>query len=278
MDPVPSPDGSTRDTRRCTVVMVAQDEASRIGPTLEAISRNGFPIVVVDGGSEDATPEIAASFGATVLHRPFDNMSAQQNWAASHAGTDYILVLDADEIMSDELAADVCTAMDDGVDGAWVQSIDYFAGRWLAHYPQRHLRLYRRGAGHFENDVHQRFVFDVPDPRVVDLAGPIAHPSHLDVHGFIEKLNRYTEREQARDLGRATPSRAVCRAIAEGGASFAKWYVLEQGWRDGRHGFIHSVYLGVYRFTMWAKAATADASEPPTSDAAFRAWYARRRR
>jgi len=263
----------------CTVVMVAQNEELRIVPTLEAIVRNGFPVIVVDGGSHDSTVELATGFGATVLHRPYDNTSAQQNWAVEHATSDYVLFIDADEIMSDELAADVRRAIADGVDGAWIHSIDYFAGRWLAHYPQRHLRLYRRGIGRFENDVHQRFVFDRADPVVVDLRGPLAHPSHLEVRGFIDKLNRYTEREQPRDLGVSRPSgRLVWRAVFEGGASFVRWYVLRGGWRDGRHGFIHSAYLGMYRFTLWAKAATANPVEPPTSEAAFAAWRARRRR
>ena len=119
---------------------------------------------------------------------------------------------------------------------------------------------------------------DQGEQRSVDVI-PLAHPSHLDVRGFIEKLNRYTDREQPRDLGVSRVSgRLVWRGIFEGGASFARWYLLERGWRDGRHGFIHSAYLGMYRFTMWAKAATAEPVEPPTSDAAFAAWYKKRRR
>lgn len=258
---------------RCTVVMLAQDEAQRMVAPLGALREHGFEVLVVDGGSTDATVAVAERHGARVLHRPFDGMSAQLNWAMAQLTCEYVLVVDADEIMSPELAAEVRAAIAQGVDGAWVPNIDYFAGRWLAHYPQRHLRLLRRDAGHFEQQVHQQFIFTRPDPTVVVLSGPLAHPSHLDVSGFIAKLNRYTDRELRTDVARhGSPRLLAGRAAAEGIAAFLCWYVVRGGWRDGRHGFIHAVYLGVYRFTLWAKAATVGPSEPPTAEAAMAAW------
>lgn len=262
----------------CTVVMLAQNEERRIVPALAALRQHGFPVLVIDGGSTDSTVATAEAQGATVLHRPFDNMSAQLNWGVDQASSEYILVVDADEVMSPELAADVQRAIADKVDGAWVPNIDYFAGRWLTHYPQRHLRLYRRGAGRFENEIHQRFVFTLDAPTVVELEGPLAHPSHLDVSGFVTKLNRYTDGEVGGDLvARGSGAVLAVRGAAEGIAAFGRWYFVRGGWRDGRHGFIHSVYLGAYRFTLWAKAATREAAEPPTAEAALEAWRKRRR-
>ena len=265
--------------RRCTVVMVAQNEEHRIREPVEAAVREGFAVLVVDGGSADATVAVATDAGARVMHRAFDNMSGQLNWAVSRVDSEFVLVVDADETMSPELAADVRDAVDRDVDGAWVPNIDYFAGRWLTNYPQRHLRFFRAGAGHFENEVHQEFRFHATDPVVVDLHGPLAHRSHLTLSGFIEKLNRYTDGEQQRDLVvRRRGAWLTWRAALEAMASFGRWYVLRGGWRDGSHGFVHSVYLAMYRFTLWAKAATAEEVEPPTSEAAFAAWRARRPR
>lgn len=264
---------------RCTIVMLAQDEAERISEPVQTAVATGFDVVVVDGGSKDTTVAIATNAGARVEHRPFDNMSAQLNWAVDAVTTDYVLVVDADEIISPELTLSVRDAIARSVDGAWIENIDYFAGRWLAHYPQWHLRLFRRGSGAFENEVHQEYVFSIPSPELVTLDGPLAHPSHLTVSGFLAKLNRYTDGEQRADLGVArTEPRLAWRGAGEALAMFVRWYLVRSGWRDGAHGFIHSVYLAVYRFTLWAKAATSTPLEPPTSDAAFAAWRARRGR
>jgi len=262
----------------CTVLMLAQDEESRIGRPLRALRDHGFPALVVDGGSVDGTVELACSLGAQVEHRPFDNMSNQLNWGLTRIATEYVLVVDADETMSPELASEVRDAIAARVDAAQVPNIDYFAGRWLAHYPQHHLRFFRRDAGHFENEVHQRFVFDIADPKVVTLDAPLAHVSHLDVHGFLDKLNRYTESEQNRDLApRGSPRWLAARGVAEGAAAFAKWYLMKGGWRDGRQGFVHCAYLGVYRFTLWAKAATIAPDESNEPEAGFAAWRRSRR-
>jgi glycosyltransferase involved in cell wall biosynthesis len=256
--------------------MLAQNEAGRIGDPLHAALSSGFDVVVIDGGSTDNTVSLARDAGAVVLHRPFDNMSAQLNWGVEQLATEYVLVVDADEVMSPELIASARDAIAHDVDGAWVENIDYFAGRWLAHYPQWHLRLFRRGSGTFENEVHQRYSFALPAPRVVELDGPLAHPSHLSVSGFLTKLNRYTDGEQRADLSVTHPTpKLAWRGGVEAVAMFVRWYVVKRGWRDGAHGFVHSVYLAMYRFTLWAKAATAEPLEPPTSDAAFAAWRAR---
>jgi glycosyltransferase involved in cell wall biosynthesis len=259
--------------------MLAQNEAARIGEALRAAITTGFDVVVVDGGSTDATAELVAAAGATVLTRPFDNMSAQLNWGIDQLATDYVLVVDADEVISPELAAAVRDAIARGVDGGRVERVDYFAGRWLAHYPQWHVRFFRRGSGRYENEVHQRYAFSSTAPRVIDLDGPLAHPSHLSVSGYLAKLNRYTDGEQSSDLGvRQASPRLAWRGAAEAVAMFLRWYVVKGGWRDGSHGFVHSTYLAVYRFTLWAKAATAEPLQLPTSEAAFAVWRARRRR
>src|SRR4051812_35453317 len=99
------------DGRTCAVVMLAQNEEQRIVPALTELRRHGFPVFVVDGGSNDATVSVAERLGATVLHRPFDNMSAQLNWGIEHLTTDFVLVVDADEVMSSELAGDIRNAI-----------------------------------------------------------------------------------------------------------------------------------------------------------------------
>ena len=262
----------SRAGSRCTVVMLAQNEEHRIEPALGALREHGFPVVVVDGGSTDATVAVAEGYGATVRHRSYDNMSAQLNWAIDALTSEYVLVVDADEVMSPELAADIDKAIETGFDGAWVTRLDYFSGRWLTHYPQRHLRLFRRGVGRYEHEIHQRFAFAMENPTIVELTGPLTHPSHLDVTGYITKLNVYTDMELRGPTRDGPNTLLTLRAAAEGVAAFGRWYFIRSGWRDGRHGFIHCVYLGVYRFTLWAKAATAEHAQPPTAEAALATW------
>ena len=132
-------------------------------------------------------------------HRPFDNMSAQLNWGIDQLATEYVLVIDADEIMSPELRRRTIAghrAM--AVDGRGSPT-DRLLRRALARPLPATASpiLPARIAGATRTRSTSASCSSIADPLVVELVGPLAHPSHLDVSGFIAKLNRYTDGEHA---------------------------------------------------------------------------------
>ncbi|HUP85612.1 MAG TPA: glycosyltransferase [Acidimicrobiales bacterium] len=253
-----------------TVVVLALDEESAIAPTLAAARTAGFDVLVVDGGSTDGTVPLAERHGCQVVVRPFTTFSEQRNWALAQVSTAYVLFVDADELLHPALAGAVRGAVDDAVDGAWVPTLDYFAGRWMTHggwYPQPHLRLLRREVAQFEGEVHERVRFLIRRPKVVRLDEPLLHRSHLSVGHYLRKLDRYTSIEA--DRLRGTGNRLVARGSAEAAAVLVRRLLLQRGWRDGFHGVVGAGLYAAYRFTMYAKAATREPLDLETPEAAL---------
>ncbi len=255
---------------RCTVVMLAQNEETADRRCrCRACVEHGFPVVVVDGGSTDANRRDSRGPGrASPAPSVRQHVRPAQLGRSTESTSDYVLVVDADEIMSPELAAEIETAVRAGVStAAWVPSIDYFAGRWLVHYPQRHLRLFRRGSGRFENEIHQRFAFDVENPTIVELTGPARRTPRISTSAASSPSSTATRTASSAATCPAAVRRRCCTHVLRAeGRRRVRSLVLRPRWLARRTaGFIHSVYLGAYRFTLWAKAATAQEIEPPTA-------------
>lgn len=262
-----------------TVVVLAMDEEQRITPTLNSARECGLGVLIVDGGSMDATVAIAEEAGCAVVTHPFNSFAEQRNWALDHCPTPYALFVDADELLHPALAAEVRLAARTGVDGAWVPTLDYFAGRWMMHgawYPQPHLRLVRSGAARFDGAVHERVVFTIPHPRVERLDQPLLHRSHLSVSHYLRKLDRYTEIEATAVEGR--PWRLIIRGFSEAGSVILHRIVFRAGWRDGVHGLVGAVLYATYRFTIYAKAATRVPVDGDQPDVALERLARQRRR
>src|SRR4051812_8666744 len=152
------------------VVIVTKDEEANLARTLESVrfaSVAPNEIIVVDSGSTDRTVEIAKSYGAKVFVEEWKGYAAQKNSAMEKGSGDWILSLDADEELSD-IAHEFVLDFLFGSFGSELRRQDngilfarrnYFLGRWIRHggfYPDKKVRLIRRGAGSFETRlVHE---------------------------------------------------------------------------------------------------------------------------
>ena len=117
--------------------------------------------MVVDSGSTDQTREIAMRLGARVIEEPWRGYAGQKNFAAEAAANDWILSIDADEAVTEELAAEILALKKDGArfDGYSFPRLAQYLGRWIRHsgwYPDRKVRLYdRRKAEWVGEYVHE---------------------------------------------------------------------------------------------------------------------------
>jgi len=133
-----------------SVAMIARNEEAKLPRTLDSV-RWADEIVIVDSGSTDRTPEIARSYGAKhSFHRDFQGFTPQKNLAIDACTSDWIYLLDADEVVPPELADEIRqTIANPKFDAYWQPRLNLFLGRWIRHggfYPDRKLRLFRRGA------------------------------------------------------------------------------------------------------------------------------------
>jgi glycosyltransferase involved in cell wall biosynthesis len=189
-----------------SVVIIAQDEEPNIGACLESV-RWADEVVVVDGGSRDRTPEIAAALGARVHHNPWPGFWQQRELSLRLATQEWVFALDADERVPPELAQEVEEVVrggGGGKHGFYVYRDNYFLGRHMTHggWGQRPvLRLFRRQRARTDGRiVHEGFVVD---GRIGVLRHHLVHDSHPNLHEYIENMNRCTslEAEEALALG-----------------------------------------------------------------------------
>ena len=244
------------------VAIITKNAAPRLAECLSALAF-ADAIVLIDGGSTDGTVEIAQAHGARVLAQAdWPGFGPQKNRALDALDTDWILSIDADEIVSPELAAAIRAAMAaPAADVYAVDRLSSFCGHWIRHsgwYPDWIPRLFKRGAARFSDDlVHERLVFDTPAHR---LTGKLMHYSYEDFETVLRKLDAYsTAGAQQRHAGGKSGS--FGKALGRGAWAFIRTYVLRRGFLDGRAGFMIAVFNAetvYYRFLKLAQLGSRE--------------------
>lgn len=197
-------------------------------------------IVVVDSGSTDNTVAIAQAAGAQVLQtQDWPGFGMQKNRALDLATGDWVLSIDADERVTDELAAQIQAAMLSQQTAAFhLPRLTQFCGKWIHHCgwtPDYVLRLFKRGSARFSDDlVHERLIQSQGTSE--KLKAPILHYSYPTPSQYWRKLDQYS---QAWAQQRYTEGKNVSmfRAAVSGLTAFIRSYFFRLGFLDGAMGF-----------------------------------------
>jgi glycosyltransferase involved in cell wall biosynthesis len=238
-----------------SVVVVTLNEEARIRACLESAAW-AEELIVVDAESTDKTAALARELTDHVFVRPWPGFAAQKNFGVAQARGDWILSLDADErvspVLRDEIAAVVAAGGEP--DGYSVPRRNVFWGRWIRHgglYPDRQVRLFRRGRGRFvERSVHESVQVE---GRVGRLQGHLEHHSYRDVADFLERADRYSTLAADEWLKAGRPCRPLVDLVARPVGRFLGMYVARAGFLDGWRGFLLAVLYGYYVFLRSAK-------------------------
>ena len=241
---------------KLTVLVPTGNEEANLRACLESV-RWADELFVVDSFSKDRTVEIAKEFGARVVQHEYVNSAAQKNWAIPQATHDWVLVLDADERMTPELAEEVraLLAAPGGPAAAAyrVSRRTFFFGREIRHCgwdTDSVVRLFRKDQARYpEQWVHADMQVDGPVAR---LAGRLDHYTYSSMAQYFEKFGRYTTwaAKDLRERGRrATIFNLVTRPLAR----FLKMYFLRLGFLDGAAGAVLCGLAACSVFTKYAK-------------------------
>ena len=222
-----------------SAVLVTRNAAAQLGACLESAAF-AAEIVVVDSGSEDQTCDIAARHGARVVHKDWMGFGRQKQFAVEQARHDWVLCLDADERVSEPLAASIAGALAAPVAPVYrMARRNRFLGKWLSHgegYPDWSPRLFDRREARWSDDpVHEKVLFAVTPGT---LAGDLLHDSADDLEAYLAKQNRYTTlaAEQLFERGR---SAGAAHMLFSPLVRFFKFYILRLGFLDGLPGLVH---------------------------------------
>src|ERR1700761_4895720 len=178
-----------------SIAMIARNEEKNLPRTLEAV-RWADEIIIVDSGSTDRTPEIAESFGAKhFFHRDFRGHPEQKAIALSRCTSEWILLIDADEVVSTELAEEIRKVIENPqFDAYWIPRLNLFMNRWIKHggfYPDHKLRLFKRGRVQMETEVgpHGTPQFNGPTGT---LKHDLMHYAYPKFEVYLSHMNDYS--------------------------------------------------------------------------------------
>jgi glycosyltransferase involved in cell wall biosynthesis len=241
-----------------SIFIIAQDEADRIGDAIRAVRDLTDDLVVVDSGSTDGTQEVAEALGARVVHHPWPGYGPQKRFAEDQCRHDWLLNLDADEVVPPELAASIRALFAAGeplLPAYRIGIVEIFPGEARPHpwaYTLWPVRLYRRDKGRYSPAlVHDRVELS-SGVRPGRLAGVVHHFSVRSLGDQLDKLNRYSD-QQAHDLDLRGVSIPTWRLFFEFPANFLKAYVGRRHFVRGAYGFLTAMNYAISRHLRVAK-------------------------
>ena len=246
---------------RLSVALATLNEERSLGNCLDSVKGLADEVVVVDGSSSDRTVEIAKFFGAKVIvtdNKPIFHINKQQ--AIDECQGEWILQLDADEVVTPELAEEIRQVIEKNTDSAvayWIKRKKMFLGRWIkkgGQYPDPVIRLFRRKKAFLPcKSVHEQMVIE---GEISWLKNPMLHFPTPSFSVYITKDNRYSTltalqmKEKNLSLGLFD---SMIQIILTPLKVFLSIYIWHKGFLDGFPGFVFALYSGLHQMTAYIK-------------------------
>lgn len=243
-----------------SVVISAFNNEKEIGDCLKSASF-ADEIIVVNNSSTDKTLEIAKKYTDKIFTKPNNPMlNVNKNFGFSKATGEWILSLDTDERVTPELQKEIkekivnCKLkIENFADGYWIPRKNIIFGKWIEHtgwYPDRQLRLFKRGEGKFpEEHVHEMVKVE---GEIGEIGGHILHYNYESISQFLQKLGTIygpNEAEQLIKKGYAFDWRDSIRFPVK---EFLSRFFAREGYRDGFHGLMLSLLMAFYHFIVFS--------------------------
>lgn len=236
-----------------SLVVITKDEEKNIERCLRSVPF-AQDILIVDSHSSDRTVEIAEKLGARVIQEKWRGFGAQKKFAVEQAKFDWILSLDADEAVSEELAAEIrqrFSSLDPQV-GYRLPRRSFHLGRWIGHggwFPDLQLRLFNRQFSNWGDDlIHEH----IRAPKTEKLNGEMKHWVFDDLSDQVKTNDRYSGL-MAAEMFRRGKKFSLWKLVSKPPVKFLETYLWKAGFLDGLPGFLISVSAAYSVFLKWAK-------------------------
>ncbi len=245
--------------------VIARDEAANIERCLGSLRWADSLLVILDDRTVDTTAELAARRGARVVSRRFEDFGRQRNEALEIAEADWVLFVDADEVVTSDLAVEVRSAINRAYRaGYWVPRKNILFGHWVRHAgwsPDYQLRLLHRDSAHYRED---RSVHELVDLRGSEgyLNNPLIHYNYATVRQFLAKQRVYSAME-AEDMHRRGIRVKPQNYLLQPWRQFWRRFVSLRGYRDGWVGLLLSSLLAYYELKMYLRLTALSRAATP---------------
>lgn len=241
-----------------SAVIITFNEEENIVRCIESLRAVVDEIILVDSFSTDRTKEMAINLGALVFERAWEGYSAAKNFGNERATKDWILSIDADEALSQELLKSLqdFKLTPSKSDAYEVSRLTNYSGQWVHYcgwYPDRKLRLWKRGEGVWDGVLHEKVVFEKEIKSLV-LKGDLLHYSFPSIQHHIQTINNYSE-VAAKDLvERNKRISFFIHVLLNPIYTFINKYLFRLGFLDGYHGFVICWLSAQANFLKYSKA------------------------
>lgn len=239
-----------------SVFIITRNEEIRLPRCLDALAGWAGEIVLVDAGSTDRTADIARSYGVRVIERRWTGYGPQKRFAEELCTHDWVLNVDADEVVTPECAAEIRSLFEAGEPepGAYlIPILNVYPGktkpRWLAN-DYNVVRLYHRSVASYSDDpVYDRVIVGRAKPR--QLRAPIYHFTNISVAHAVQKALTFSK-FRAETSGERSAALLKLRLFFEFPMVFLKGYIGRRHFTGGWQGFYFALCHAFMRTTRIA--------------------------
>lgn len=242
-----------------SIVVITYNEEDNLARCLHSVKSFADEIIVIDSNSTDRTRQIAEEYGAKVIIEPFKGYVAQKNFADSQATHDWILSLDADEVVTPELEMSIRKVKEKPEFDAYeLKRLTNYCGHWIRHcgwYPDKKARLFNRKKGMWTGElIHESWQLTNTIGRYGKLSGDLQHYSYHTFSDHLKQIEKYTEIMARRDVENGKTC-SYWKAFFSSKWKFIQSYLLQLGFLDGMAGYQVCRLSALATFMKYSKIA-----------------------
>jgi len=222
-----------------SVVIITFNEEKNIGRCLESIQGIADDVVILDSFSTDATESISKKYTVNFISRKWEGYSASKNFANAQAKHDWVLSLDADEALSEELKKSILKAKE----GTELKTYKFhrltnYCGSWIKHcgwYPDTKIRIFDRRITKWEGIIHEKLVIDSKQEAIL-LKGDLLHYSYYSIEQHYAQTEKFSSLAAQNMFDKGKKASALKMYLSPV-VKFISDYIIKLGLLDGAAGF-----------------------------------------
>lgn len=247
-------------------VVITFNEERNIGRCLESLKDVADELVVIDSLSTDRTEEICRQYKVRFIKQPFLGYVDQKAFAVRQAQYDFVLSLDADEALSEELKKSIIAIKENpDADAYQVNRFNNYCGKWIRHggfYPDRKTRLWNKTKGGWQGENPHDKVGMKKGAIIKSLKGDILHYAYHSVDQHLEQMYKFSLIAAQSKLRKDKHTSFVVHVLLNPLFKFIKKYIFQAGFLDGYYGFVFCAaasslnffkYLRLYEYNRLKK-------------------------
>lgn len=250
------------------VALIVKNEAKNLEACLNTVANWVDEIVVLDSGSTDETEQVARKYTEKFhVNKDWPGFGPQRRLAQEYIESDFVLWLDADERITDELKISIQQAVEKNEPNTLysICRLSWVFGRYIRHcgwYPDRVVRLYPTQLTQYDDSLVHEKVEISTDMNVKELSGDAIHYTYNDLHHYLVKSAGYAQAwaEQREKRGKKS---SILEGMLHAVACFLKMYVFKAGFLDGKQGFLLSVLSAHSTLVKYADLWIRTSTEKP---------------